>query len=180
MPALEAAAAWVAGVKMAGQDGRGGADVQRWQGRLVFVAALMTWPTSLFLVVNILAAPTCYVSDDVAAAWVFIERQLPADARILATGIQGQYIPATTGRRVWVGHFDLTPNSYRRMKLANLFFSSRADERTRRQILAQANCDYVFFVGDKLRVRKELEEMLGPPVFSAPRAAIFPASSATE
>ncbi len=142
------------------------------------VTALVTWPMSAILAVDAAGPEAIRVSRDVAGVWRFIEQALPPDAAIFCRATDGQFIPAVVGRRVFVGHFHLTPHFKTRMRAAAKFFSPSVDNAWRRQVLAESHCGYVLAHGAPGAVARALRELCGEPIFARGDVELFDARGA--
>lgn len=131
---------------------------------VVWLALLCLAPTSLYVAVNAAVAPSGRISVDMVRAWRFIERSLPPDAAILCTPTVGMYIPAMTGKRVWIGHFHLTLNYRARLESARRFFRNRPDRAFRRKLIEESGCRWVLLGRRAPALEADLTALLGPPV----------------
>lgn len=136
-----------------------------WAG--VAGVAVLCWPTSLLLAWQAGSAQAIRVNAATAALWRFIEAHLPPDAAIFCQQRDGMYIAAMTGRRVWSGHFHLTPNFPYREELARLFCTADVDNGARAEILRISGCDYVVVSEAAPKARNQIRELLGPPLMQS-------------
>ena len=89
-------------------------------------------------------APIYRDAGEVAALDWLNGRVDPGDV-VLATYATGNYLPARTRARAFVGHGPESVRAGEKEALVARFFSATADEAWRRQLLAQYGVDYVFW-----------------------------------
>jgi hypothetical protein len=130
------------------------------------VGALLC-PTSLVLARDAAGWKAVRVPAQMAQMWRYCREHLPADAAIFCRAAEGMYVPAFTGRRVYVGHFHLTPDYKRRAQVAEWFFAPQASNGYRAAVLRGSGCQYVLAGPGSAAVRQALAQLLGPPVFAA-------------
>jgi len=72
-----------------------------------------------------------------------LNRVAPRDAVVLCLKETGNYLPARTELKAYVGHGPETLNAREKERLAEQFFAGELDTEARRSLLASV--DYVFF-----------------------------------
>lgn len=103
---------------------------------------------------NIMVHPVKGFTD----ALSYINTYTPEDAVILSDLTAGNYIPAYTGRRVFVGH-DNTVNEERKLTDARAFFDGAMDSQEAQAWMFLTNITHVFFGPQEKKSGKNLSEL---------------------
>jgi len=80
----------------------------------------------------------------------YLESEVKSDDVVFASLTIGQFVPALTGARSFLGHWAQTLDYFGKSAMVESFFNSATDDATREQILTDYSVDYVFF-GDEER-----------------------------
>lgn len=86
-----------------------------------------------------------YAETSLLAAFDFLETQVQSDSVVLSSLTTGQYIPALTGARSFLGHWAQTLNFYDKEQMVSAFFDPAASDDQRADILRQFGVDFVIF-----------------------------------
>jgi len=111
---------------------------------------LVVVPTSLYLVawrfIDLRRAENPYfLRKDEVAALGYLETQVTSDDVVLASLKIGQFVPALTGARSFLGHWAQTLDFYGKTDKVKAFFDSATPDSDRRQILRDYGVDYVIY-----------------------------------
>jgi hypothetical protein len=135
--------------------------------------ALLLWPTTVYVVTLECVRSTGRVNVAVRDMWQTIEREVAPHVPIFCNASDGMYLPAMTGRRVWVGHFHLTTNFARRRDTAERFFRADTPNASRAALLAHSGCGYVFLGDCSPKLKLQLDALLGRPVLQRDSALLY-------
>jgi hypothetical protein len=122
--------------------------------RLVLYASaaliLITIPTNLYLiawrVIDLRRAENpFYLRKTEVAALDYLETQVKSDDVVLASLDIGQFVPALTGARSFLGHWAQTLDYYGKEDMVLAFFNSATADTDREAILSQYNVSYVMY-----------------------------------
>lgn len=86
-----------------------------------------------------------YAETSLLAAFDYLETQVQADSVVLSSLTTGQYLPALTGARSFLGHWAQTLDFYGKESMVSAFFDPAADDEQRADILRQFGVDFVIF-----------------------------------
>ncbi|MBZ0282990.1 MAG: hypothetical protein K8L97_19780 [Anaerolineae bacterium] len=75
----------------------------------------------------------------------FLETQVQGDDVVLASLDLGQFVPALTGARTFIGHWAQTLDFYGKRDLVSAFFNSALSDEDRQKILDTYNVTYVIY-----------------------------------
>jgi hypothetical protein len=104
-----------------------------------------------------------YLTTAEVSAMGWMDRAVPRDALILASGVISNYLPRMSGQRVFVGEDKLTQAFESRERDVHEFFSEQWDDAKRMALLKRFRVDYLFYGPD--------ERKLGP--YDPARAAFL-------
>jgi hypothetical protein len=82
----------------------------------------------------------------------YLETQVKSDDVVFASLTIGEFVPALTGARSFVGHWAQTLDFYGKVELVDNFFNSDVDDVVRENILRDYSVDYVFFSDEERRL----------------------------
>lgn len=151
--------------------------------RLAAVALIVaSTPTTMFVYAQFftqLHAPSgqwrYYISDDLAAAFEWIEKHSEPDTVVLASNGTSQFIPRFMDRKVVTSHDILTPYFGEKSALVHRFFAQEGDEEFKRYLIGRFDIRYVVY--------GEFEQEIGDqelgdcawldPVFTGGRVTVF-------
>jgi hypothetical protein len=88
-------------------------------------------------------AGTYFLTNGQVSAMQYLESQVTSEDVVLASIDMGQFVPALTGARSFLGHWAQTLDFFGKQKMVNDFFQSATTDAERQQILEQYNVDYV-------------------------------------
>jgi hypothetical protein len=162
-----------------------GSLVRRWDQDLfrrvlsvIFVIAVL--PTSIYLLawrvfdLNRHEYPYYLYQDDLDALVWLEENTLPSDVVLSALTV-GQYIPALSGNKVFLGHWAETVDFFGKTEMVAKFFDDQTDDSDRLSTIRQFNVRYIFR-GEEERILGTYDPGACPyfvQVFSAPRVQLF-------
>jgi hypothetical protein len=86
-----------------------------------------------------------YLRTGEVAGLDYLETQVKSDDVVLASLTIGEFVPALTGARAFLGHWAQTLDFYGKVALVNQFFDGATTDADREKILRDYSVDYVFF-----------------------------------
>jgi hypothetical protein len=86
-----------------------------------------------------------FLTNGEVAAMQYLESQVASSDVVLSSLDIGQFVPALTGARSFLGHWAQTLDFYGKQKMVNDFFQSATSDAERQQILQQYGVDYVVY-----------------------------------
>jgi hypothetical protein len=124
-------------------------QLKRRQNFFKNLALGLSLPTNLVLIAIMILSSLAhssilYMTRDEANALSWIRENSPSNALILAGPEMGNFIPASTGRRVIYGHQFETVNAAQEKKLVEDYFSGEMDPTQAEILLEQRKVDLVF------------------------------------
>lgn len=93
-----------------------------------------------------------YLRTSQVAGLDFLEAQVKSDDVVFASLTIGEFVPALTGARSFLGHWAQTLDFYGKVELVDNFFNSDVDDVVRENILRDFSVDYVFFSEEERRL----------------------------
>ena len=156
-----------------------GARAAQWAPALVLAALVL--PTNLYLMAWRLIelrrpASDLYVTADESAALDALAETTGPDDVALAVESVGRWVPNRGGTRAYLAHWAMTNQYLERRELVARFFSERADDAWRSQLLAANGVTYVVWT-DRDRVAggvfSPAQSPLFEPIYVAPTAGVF-------
>lgn len=111
---------------------------------------LITIPTNVYLIgwrfIDLRRAENpFYLRKTEVAALDYLESQVKSDDVVLASLDIGQFVPALTGARSFLGHWAQTLDFYGKEALVQAFFNSATADADRENTLRQYNVSYVVY-----------------------------------
>jgi len=98
-----------------------------------------------------------YVPVQQIEAFDYLETQVASDNVVLSSLDNGQYVPALTGARSFLGHWAQTLDFFTKRELVADFFNAETSDSARRATLEEFNVSYVLF-GEKERELAQVNE----------------------
>ena len=105
----------------------------------------------------------------------YLETQVQSDDVVLSSLNMGQYIPALTGARSFLGHWAQTLDFYGKTAMVNAFFNTDTTDADREEILRSFGVDYVL-VTEQERAIGEFDATTAPyleEVYSNDNATVY-------
>ncbi len=93
-----------------------------------------------------------YLHEDEVAAMHWLRDNLTIDQIIFSAKLTGNYIPAYSGRIVWIGHGPQTADLENKIELQNWFWANDSEADKKYQLLNQYGVDYIFYSGEEKRL----------------------------
>ncbi len=119
---------------------------------ILFIALVLPAnPTQLYLdmknlnVMSHKQTTAGFLDNDILEGMQWIRQNTGRDDRILCDYEIGNYIPALTGNRVFIGHCPLTMHFNEKNMLVRLFFTGETSDDRRREFLKAYGLSYVFY-----------------------------------
>jgi hypothetical protein len=114
------------------------------------VLVLVVIPTNLYIMAWRLldlrrADNPYYLLNDEVAALNYLEGQVTSEDVVLASLNIGQFVPALTGARAFLGHWAQTLDFYGKDARVTGFFNTSSPDNDRLAILREYSVDYVFY-----------------------------------
>lgn len=86
-----------------------------------------------------------FLTNNEVAAMQYLESQVTSGDVVLASLDMGQFVPALTGARSFLGHWAQTLDFFGKRQMVSDFFQSAITDDERQQILNQHSVDYVIY-----------------------------------
>lgn len=109
--------------------------------------------------VGVSAAPEDREADDIffltngeVAAMKYLETKVTGEDVVLSSLNIGQFVPALTGGRAFLGHWAQTLDFYGKRDRVNAFFDPNVPDSEREQTLRKYGVDYVFYSPEEARL----------------------------
>lgn len=85
-----------------------------------------------------------YLDNRLTSAFTFINTSFPKDAKTIATFYTGNYLPAFTHTKSYIGHFGYTYNIDQKQKEVRKFFENKMREKEAKDFLLSNKIDLIF------------------------------------
>lgn len=86
-----------------------------------------------------------YAETDLIAAFTYLDSQVESDNVVLSSLQAGQYVPALTGARSYLGHWAQTLDFYTKEANVSAFFDPATPDSRREEILREFGVDFVIY-----------------------------------
>lgn len=93
-----------------------------------------------------------FLYEGEVSALNYLETQVKSNDVVLASLDIGQFVPALTGARSFLGHWAQTLDFYGKREMVAEFFTADTDDSRRLEILEQYGVDYVFYSAEERRL----------------------------
>lgn len=93
-----------------------------------------------------------FLSKPEAAALDFLAQQVNGNDVVLATLDMGQFVPALTGARSFIGHWAQTLDYYGKKDMVEAFYKSETSDAERQRIVDTYNASYIIYGPQEARI----------------------------